>query len=111
MAKPMDVVITSVTATRVEYELTFDRTQKEHWQVEGESEFDLSQLQVGHRYKVWSEKRQCLRMNYRKQQTEYRLRHFWIAVLEEPLVQDKKKKPQPVVASLPLVDDGVLFQW
>lgn len=116
-ARTLDVIITGITPTRVYYGFPVGEARIEYADMHQEGNFDLSKIEVGKRYVIETAEVPCLVMDYRKQQTTYRMRYVWVKAKEVlPSSQlaartAKQRKASEDLAAKPLVDDGSLFKW
>lgn len=114
-ARSLDVVITKITKATVFYDL-YIGGRSEEWRVPNASTFDLSTLEIGKRYEVWTKEIWSDEYNYRKGYNERMPRYEWVSVKEK----DKKARSNTMSAkqaafkkeadALPWADNGELFR-
>jgi hypothetical protein len=115
-ARELDIIVRRVTKATVYYELKTGG-RSEEWRVPNESTFDLSQLEIDQRYRVWTKLIWSEVYDYRKGHRVRKEQYDWVSV--QPLMQRtrsttmsaKQSNAAKQAASMPLADNGDLFCW
>lgn len=100
---------TSTTGGTIHYTLAANG-QAEKWVVPLESQFDLSMLEEGKRYDVWTRTIRSLQWDYKAQNRIWKDRYDWTYAEERSPKARITAKPKPLNQP-PLADNGDLFKW
>lgn len=114
IAKPLDVVITKITAKTVYYQLIANGAEAS-WRIPTESTFDKSVLRVGQRYRVITRVIRSKQWDRWKCKRVYADRYDWVFAEQLSAVAPCTVRSKNVISAaaslLPLVDAGTLFKW
>lgn len=123
-ARNMDLIITGIEVgldhgmAKVWYGFPRGDHGIVHADIYPESKFDVSQLQVGHRYYVTTKEMKVDVWYPKKQMYVTELKYVWVTATHKPpkaplakSMTAKEREKRERLASKPLADDGSLFQW
>jgi hypothetical protein len=112
----LDITITNVTAKEVHYTLTANG-QAQKWVIPQGSTFNTSVLVPGTRYRVSSRVLTVKVRSKRLRKTVTKQRYDWTVAMPLPNAvkvqarSAKQRQASAALAAMPMVDDGLLFNW
>ena len=115
-ARTLDIIVGGITADRVYYGFPVDDDNLYCADIYPEGNFDLNTIQVGKRYKVETKEMRCKITGTKTGRVYYQNKYVWVKATEvtpqarRQTYSAKQRRAKEVMAAMPLVDDGTLFE-